>query len=91
MDSSVPSSSPSVDTITRLLVANRGEIACRVVRTCHRLGISSVSVFSDADAGTMATRLAHEAVHIGPPQPALSYLDGKRMIAAAKVTRAQAM
>ena len=53
---------------TKILIANRGEIACRVIRTCKRMGISTVAVHSDADAGAPHVKLADEAERIGPPQ-----------------------
>jgi len=76
---------------TKILIANRGEIACRVIKTAHRLGVRTVAVFSDADAGARHVRLADEAVHIGPPPARQSYLDIGRIIAAALQTGAQAI
>lgn len=75
----------------RVLVANRGEIAARVIRTLRRLGIRSIAVFSDADADAPHVRLADEAVRIGPAPAAQSYLDPARLIAAALETGAQAV
>ncbi|MEL6200154.1 MAG: biotin carboxylase N-terminal domain-containing protein, partial [Pseudomonadota bacterium] len=75
----------------KLLIANRGEIACRIVRTAKRLGISTVAVYSDADVDALHVELADEAVCIGPPLPAQSYLDIDAIIAAAKRTGAQAI
>ena len=67
-----------------VLVANRGEIARRVIRTARKMGIRSVAVYSDADADLPYVREADEAVHIGPAsQPARSYLDAAALIAAA--------
>ena len=76
---------------TKILIANRGEIACRVIRTARRMGVRTVAVFSDADANARHARLADEAVHIGPPQPRESYLDIARILDAARKTGAQAI
>jgi len=75
----------------RVLIANRGEIACRVIATCRRLGIESVAVYSDADAGARHVRLADQAVHIGGPRPAESYLRTDAIVEAARRTGAQAV
>lgn len=77
--------------ITSLLIANRGEIACRVIRTARRLGIRTVAVYSDADAKALHVREADEAVHIGPSPARESYLVGEKIIAAAKQTGAEAI
>ena len=77
--------------INSLLIANRGEIACRIIRTARRLGIRTVAVYSDADANALHVRSADEAVHIGPSAARESYLVGERIIAAAKATGAQAI
>jgi 3-methylcrotonyl-CoA carboxylase alpha subunit len=77
--------------ITSLLIANRGEIACRIIRTARRLGIRTVAVYSDADAQALHVRQADEAVHIGPAPARESYLVGDRIIAAAKATGAEAI
>ncbi|WHO40355.1 acetyl/propionyl/methylcrotonyl-CoA carboxylase subunit alpha [Sphingobium sp. AP49] len=74
-----------------LLIANRGEIACRVIRTARRLGIRTIAVYSDADADALHVREADEAVHIGPSPVRESYLVGDRIIATAKATGAQAI
>ena len=74
-----------------VLVANRGEIARRVTRTARRMGIRAVAVYSDADADLPYVREADEAVHIGPAQPAQSYLDGAALIDAARKTGAAAV
>ena len=77
--------------IQSLLIANRGEIACRIIRTARRLGIRTVAVYSDADAQALHVRSADEAVHIGPSPVRESYLLGDKIIAAAKQTGAQAV
>ncbi|MDV3257060.1 MAG: ATP-grasp domain-containing protein, partial [Sphingomonas sp.] len=71
-----------------LLIANRGEIACRVIRTARRLGIRTIAVFSDADARALHVRMADEAVHIGPGPAIESYLVGERIIDAAIASNA---
>jgi acetyl-CoA carboxylase biotin carboxylase subunit len=75
----------------KLLVANRGEIAVRVIRAAKELGLRTVAVFSDADKDSLAVRFADEAVRIGPPQAAKSYLDGEAIIGAARQTGAGAI
>jgi 3-methylcrotonyl-CoA carboxylase alpha subunit len=77
--------------IASLLIANRGEIACRVIRTARRLGIRTVAVYSDADAKALHVRMADEAVHIGPSPARESYLVGEKIIAAATATGAEAI
>ena len=74
-----------------LLIANRGEIACRVIRTARRLGIRTVAVYSDADAKALHVRMADDAVHIGPSPVRESYLVGEKIIEAAKATGAEAI
>ncbi|MCY6380026.1 acetyl/propionyl/methylcrotonyl-CoA carboxylase subunit alpha [Hoeflea prorocentri] len=76
---------------SKILIANRGEIACRVIRTARRLGVSTVAVFSDADRGALHAELADEAVHIGGAAAAESYLAGDRIIDAALSTGAEAI
>jgi 3-methylcrotonyl-CoA carboxylase alpha subunit len=76
---------------SKILIANRGEIACRVIKTARRLGIKTVAVFSDADAEARHVAMADEAVHIGPSPARESYLVADRIIAAAKRTGAQAI
>jgi len=77
--------------IQSLLIANRGEIACRIIRTARQMGVRTVAVYSDADAGALHVRLADEAVHIGPSPARESYLVGERIIAAAKASGAEAI
>ena len=76
---------------TKILIANRGEIACRVIKTARRLGISTVAVYSEADATARHVTLADEAVEIGPASVRDSYLRGDRIIAAAQRTGAAAI
>ncbi len=77
--------------IQSLLIANRGEIACRVIRTARRLGIRTVAVYSDADARALHVRLADAAVHIGGSPARESYLVGEKIIAAARQAGAEAI
>ena len=76
---------------SKILIANRGEIACRVMDTCRRLGVGTVAVYSDADRGARHVSMADEAVHIGGPAPKDSYLRGDAIIRAALDTGAQAI
>ncbi|MFP4360520.1 MAG: acetyl/propionyl/methylcrotonyl-CoA carboxylase subunit alpha [Alphaproteobacteria bacterium] len=75
----------------RVLIANRGEIACRIIRTCRRLGIESIAVYSDADATAPHVRLADRAVHLGPTPAADSYRHPSRLLDAAARTEAEAI
>ncbi|MEW9805270.1 acetyl-CoA carboxylase biotin carboxylase subunit [Mesorhizobium sp. ZMM04-5] len=75
----------------KILVANRGEIACRVMKTARRMGIATVAVFSDADRDAVHVEMADEAVHIGPAPAAQSYLQVEKIIAACKQTGAEAV
>ena len=76
---------------TRVLVANRGEIAVRVIRALHELGIEAVAIYSTADKDALHVRLADQAVHVGPPPAAESYLRIPSVIAAATTTGCQAV
>ncbi|MEO9633287.1 MAG: acetyl/propionyl/methylcrotonyl-CoA carboxylase subunit alpha [Parasphingorhabdus sp.] len=75
----------------KILIANRGEIACRVIRTAQKMGIKTVAVYSDADARSPHVKMADEAVHIGPSPAAESYLIADKIIAACKETGAEAV
>jgi acetyl-CoA carboxylase, biotin carboxylase subunit len=77
--------------IKKVLVANRGEIAVRIIRACRDLGIQSVAVYSDADRASLHVRYADEAVNIGPPQPRESYLRAEKLLEAAHRTGADAI
>src|SRR5438067_9898342 len=76
---------------SKILIANRGEIACRVIRTARRMGIATVAVYSDADAGAMHVAMADEARRIGPPPARDSYLNIGAIIAAARDSGSQAV
>ena len=76
---------------TNILIANRGEIACRVIKTAQKMGIKTVAVYSDADKDARHVQLADEAVHIGPAPSRESYLQADKIIAACKATGAQAV
>ncbi|WP_274629511.1 acetyl-CoA carboxylase biotin carboxylase subunit [Arvimicrobium flavum] len=75
----------------KILIANRGEIACRVIRTAGKMGIATVAVYSDADRDAVHVEMADEAVHIGPPAAAQSYLVQEKIIDACKATGAEAV
>ncbi len=75
----------------KILIANRGEIACRIIRSARAMGIATVAVYSDADRNAMHVRLADEAVHLGPPPSAQSYLLIDAIIAACQATGAEAV
>ncbi|RZM31630.1 MAG: methylcrotonoyl-CoA carboxylase, partial [Sphingomonas sp.] len=77
--------------IQSLLIANRGEIACRIIRTARHMGVRTIAVYSDADAEALHVREADEAVHIGPSPARESYLVGDKIIAAARQTGAEAI
>ena len=76
---------------TKILIANRGEIACRVIKTARKMGIKTVAIYSDADIDALHKEMADEAVHIGPPPAAQSYLVIDKVIEAAKATGAEAI
>src|SRR5438046_992597 len=76
---------------SKTLIANRGEIACRIIRTARRMGIATVAVYSEADAGALHVALADEARLIGPPPARQSYLDITAIIAAARDSGAEAV
>ena len=75
----------------KILIANRGEIACRVIKTARRMGIKTVAVYSDADRDALHVEMADEAVHIGPSSSAQSYLVIDRIVQACKDTGAEAV
>lgn len=85
------SSSPSSGSqpIEKILIANRGEIACRIIRTARRLGIRTVAVYSDADRDSLHVKFADEAIRIGPPPAKLSYLNANSIVEAARRAGAQ--
>jgi propionyl-CoA carboxylase alpha chain len=76
---------------SKILIANRGEIACRVIRTAKKMGIATVAVYSDADARAPHVRMADEAVRLGPPPASESYLNADLIILACKETGAEAV
>ena len=75
----------------KILIANRGEIALRIIRACREMGIPTVAVYSEADADSLHVRFADQEVCIGPPPSSQSYLDPARIISAAEVTDADAI
>src|SRR6187397_2841370 len=76
---------------SKILIANRGEIACRVIRTARRMGIATVAVYSDADARAPHVTMADQAVRLGPPPAAESYLNAELILDACKATGAEAV
>lgn len=82
---------PSPITFKKVLIANRGEIALRIIRACKELGLSTVAVFSEADAESLFVKFADEAICIGPPKAAASYLNIPSIISAAEITGADAI
>ena len=77
--------------ITTILIANRGEIAVRIIRAAKEMGIRTIQVHSDADSDSLAVKTADEAVNIGPPQAAKSYLNTEAILHAAEKTGADAI
>ncbi len=75
----------------RILIANRGEIACRIIKTARRMGIETVAVYSEADRGALHVEMADTAVAIGPPPAAQSYLVIDKIVAACKTSDAEAV
>ena len=75
----------------KILIANRGEIACRIIKTARRMGVATVAVYSDADRDALHVRLADEAIHIGAAPARESYLLADKILAAAQATGAQAV
>ena len=82
---------PEIRTLRKILVANRGEIAVRIIRACRELGMATVAVASDVDAAALHAEMADEVVVLGPPEPAASYLDMDKVLAAARDTGADAV
>ncbi|XP_069904741.1 propionyl-CoA carboxylase alpha chain, mitochondrial isoform X14 [Oryctolagus cuniculus] len=82
---------PSEKTFDKILIANRGEIACRVIKTCKKMGIKTVAIHSDADASSVHVKMADEAVCVGPAPTSKSYLNMDAIMEAIKKTRAQAV
>src|SRR5699024_3091156 len=76
---------------SKILIANRGEIAVRIIRACRELGIRTVAVYSEADADALHTELADEAICIGPARASDSYLNVQQILSAAIVTKAEAI
>jgi 3-methylcrotonyl-CoA carboxylase alpha subunit len=81
----------SAKMFTKILIANRGEIACRIIKTARKMGILTVAVYSDADANSLHVNMADEAIYLGPSPSRMSYLLSKKVIEAAKRTGAQAI
>ena len=75
----------------KILIANRGEIACRIIKTCRRLGIATVAVYSDADRNALHVEMADEALHVGPPPAARSYIDMEKILEAVRRSGADAV
>ncbi|MHC1585971.1 MAG: biotin carboxylase N-terminal domain-containing protein, partial [Candidatus Hecatellaceae archaeon] len=75
----------------KILIANRGEIAIRVIKACRELGIKTIAIYSDADKDAMHVRLADEAYHIGPPPPLKSYLNIEKIVEVMERSKADAV
>ena len=75
----------------KILIANRGEIACRVIKTARKMGIKTVAIFSDADRHALHVKMADEAIHIGKPPARQSYIDIEKVVSAAKLSGADAV
>src|SRR5690606_20334200 len=75
----------------KILIANRGEIACRVIRACREMGIATIAVFSDTDSDALHVRMADEAFHVGPAPSNESYLRSDKILEAAKAAGAEAI
>ena len=77
--------------IRKILIANRGEIACRIIRSCREMGINTVGVYSDADARSLHVEMADEAIHLGGSPASESYLNIEKIVVAAKRSGADAV
>jgi propionyl-CoA carboxylase alpha chain len=86
-----PAGTTGMDLFQKILIANRGEIACRIIKTARRMGIATVAIYSDADRDALHVEMADEAVHIGPAPAAQSYLQIAHIVKAARDTGAQAV
>ena len=77
--------------IKKVLIANRGEIACRIIRACHEMEIKAVAIFSEVDSFSAHVFMADEAIEIGPANPAESYLNFQKIVDAAKSSNSDAI